>query len=101
MAETIGSLVDKITILELKRYHMQEQIKRSDVLASHKRTCQQKLAILTQQRDDLVEELNQLFVDVLAGIKTLNIYRQFKMYNDPRYRIPKHSENAGMPSDDS
>ena len=26
MAETLGSLVDKICIFELKRFHMQEQI---------------------------------------------------------------------------
>lgn len=86
MAETIGSLVDKIAIVELKRYHMHEQTKRSDVSADHCLACQQKLTILTQQRDDLVEELNQLFQEVMAGTRTLKIYRQFKMYNNPIYR---------------
>ena len=86
MAETIGSLVDKITIMELKRYHMQEQTRRSDVSDEHRQTCRQKVEILTIQRDDLVEELNQLFQDVLAGTVQLKVYRQFKMYNDPRYR---------------
>ena len=85
MAETIGSLVDKITIVELKRYHMEEQTRRSDVADEHRRACQQKMAILTIQRDDLVEELNRLFQDVLAGTTQLKVYRQFKMYNDPRY----------------
>jgi hypothetical protein len=89
MAETIGSLVDKITIVELKRYHMGEQTQRSDATDEHREACQQKLAILTMQRDDLEEELNQLFRDVLAGTAQLKVYRQFKMYNDPRYRTTR------------
>jgi hypothetical protein len=92
MAETIGSLTDKIVIVELKRFHMVEQIAREDVTAAHRQSCQQKLAILTRQRDDLVAELNQLFEEVLAGRQTLKIYRQFKMYNDPIYRKAMKNE---------
>ena len=87
MAETIGSLTDKITIIELKRYHMHEQTLRDDTHVEHRQACQQKLDILTEQRDDLVEELNQLFQDILSGKKRLKIYRQYKMYNDPKYRL--------------
>lgn len=87
MAETIGSLVDKITIVELKRYHMREQTMRQDIAEDHCLACQRKLAILTRQRDDLVEELNQLFQEVMAGTRTLQVYRQFKMYNNPIYRL--------------
>jgi hypothetical protein len=86
MAETIGSLADKIIIVELKRFHMHEQTMREDATVEHQQECQRKLAILAQQRDDLIEELNQLFRDVMAGTKTLKVYRQFKMYNDPKYR---------------
>ena len=88
MAETIGSLSDKIIIIELKRYHMHEQTLREDTSVRHRQACQQKLDILTEQRDDLVEELNQLFQDIFCGKKTLKVYRQYKMYNDPMYRIP-------------
>ena len=87
MAETIGSLTDKIMIIELKRYHMHEQTLREDTSARHRQACQQKLDILIEQRDDLVEEVNQLFQDILSGKKTLKVYRQYKMYNDPTYRI--------------
>ena len=86
MAETIGSLADKIIIVELKRFHMHEQTMRKDATVEHRQACQHKLAVLTQQRDDLVEELDLLFRDVIAGTKTLKVYRQFKMYNDPKYR---------------
>ena len=88
MAETLGSLTDKITILELKRYYMHQQTRREDVDAVHRQQCQQKFEVLTQQRDDLIEEIDQLFQDVFSGQKTLKIYRQYKMYNDPKYRLP-------------
>ncbi len=88
MAETLGSLTDKITILELKRYYMQRQTERDDVSDAHRQQCCGKLAVLTEQRDDLVLEINQLFEAVMTGKNRLKVYRQFKMYNDPRYRIP-------------
>lgn len=87
MAETLGSLTDKITILELKRYYMRRQTLRQDVDEAHRQQCQRKLEVLTQQRDDLVEEIDQLLQDVFSGRKTLKIYRQYKMYNDPKYRL--------------
>ncbi len=95
MAETIGSLADKITITELKRYYMQQQTVREDVSEDHREECRHKLAVLTEQRDDLVEEVNHLFEDVMAGRKTLKVYRQYKMYNDPKYRT--HGARYEMP----
>lgn len=91
MAETLGSLADKISIMELKRYYMQQQTERQDVAARHRAECVHKLHVLTQQRDDLVQELDQLFADLLAGRKTLKVYRQYKMYNDPTYRQPQQA----------
>jgi hypothetical protein len=86
MAETIGSLVDKISIVELKILHMGKQLQRADASNEHRAACSQKLAILKEQRDDLVRELSELSEAVLSGKKRLKVYRQFKMYNDPAYR---------------
>ena len=88
MAETIGSLVDKICILELKIYHTQEQVDRKDVGEDHIRMCQERIGILKRQRDDLAVELNDTIDAWTAGRWTPRVYRQFKMYNDPRFRIP-------------
>ncbi len=87
MAETLGSLVDKITIIELKRYYMEKQTARKNVSETHRQECRQKLDVLNEQRDDLVEEVNQLFEAVMSGRQKLKIYRQYKMYNDPKYRM--------------
>ncbi|MBI4801138.1 MAG: DUF4254 domain-containing protein [Elusimicrobia bacterium] len=87
MAETIGSLVDKISIIQLKICHMAEQFQRPDADAAHKNEAGSRLAVLNVQKTDLEAELTGLFKSVIAGRTRLKIYRQFKMYNDPRYRI--------------
>lgn len=89
MAETIGSLVDKISIVNLKIYHMKEQLKRSDVDKDFKKGVRLKIRILKTQLLDLEDEITQLLHEVVTGKKELKIYRQFKMYNDPRYKIKR------------
>lgn len=89
MAETIGSLADKISIFELKCFHMEEETKRKGVSQEHIEECKKKLLILKRQRNDLVEELDELFKDILTGKKKLKVYKQFKMYNLPEYRRKK------------
>lgn len=91
MAETVGSLVDKLSIVELKIFHMQEQVDRADADAAHRQTCMGRVAVLKLQRDDLSAELTELWGRVAAGTSRPRVYRQFKMYNDPRYRIPGSS----------
>ena len=88
MAETIGSLVDKLSIVELKIYHMQEQVGRADTDVAHRARCAERLSILQTQRDDLAAEMTELWAQVAAGAYRPKIYRQFKMYNDPHYRTP-------------
>lgn len=86
MAETVGWLVDKISIIELKIYHMREQAQRTDVTPEFRERCEGRLSVMAEQRDDLAAELTALAKDVAAGRVALKVYRQFKMYNDPQYR---------------
>jgi hypothetical protein len=89
MAETIGSLADKLSIVELKIYHMREQVVRADADAMHRARCADRLSVLEEQRDDLAAELTDLWGRLRTGAYRPKVYRQFKMYNDPQYRIPK------------
>ena len=91
MAETIGWLTDKIIVAELKIYHTVEQIGRKDASPEHKALCRARLKVLESQRGDLKKEISRLFKDVLGGKVRPKIYRQFKMYNDPRFLIRKSS----------
>ena len=84
--ETVGSLIDKMSINELKIYHMEEQTRREDVDKNFLADCEMRLAILREQRDDLKEELQTLMNDVLSGKKKFKLYRQMKMYNDKKYK---------------
>jgi hypothetical protein len=89
VAETIGSLVDKITIIELKIYHMREQAQREDVAPDFRARCEGRLEVMREQRDDLAKEVTQLARDISGGRVVPKVYRQFKMYNDPQYRAAK------------
>ena len=86
MAETVGWLCDKLSILELKIFHMREQAERADRAPEFRAQCEAKLEVLRLQRDDLAAELTELLGAVAAGRVVPKVYRQFKMYNDPQYR---------------
>jgi len=81
--ETVGMAVDRLSILALKVYHMEEQTKRHNVSAEHIRACSGKLDILNRQRRDLVGAVLELITDYAKGNKAPVLYSQFKMYNDP------------------
>lgn len=75
--------VDRLSILALKIYHMQEQVDRADATPEHKAQCQKKLDVLLEQRTDLSTAIDQLIADFEAGRKYMKVYKQMKMYNDP------------------
>ncbi len=86
MAETMGSLIDKLCIAELKIYHIQEQIDRQDLADDLRLLSRERLSIMKRQRDDLVAELDALRDAWTRGAWKPKVYRQFKMYNDPRFQ---------------
>ncbi len=88
MAETIGSLVDKLTIVDLKIYHMTAQAMRPDLPPLAKVEAGGRRAVLIEQRESLAAELSDLFRRVAFGLTEANPFPQFKMYNDPQYRTP-------------
>jgi len=75
--------VDRLSILALKIYHMQEQVDRKDAETAHIQKCQAKLSVLLEQQKDLSLAIDQLLDDIAAGRKYMKVYRQMKMYNDP------------------
>ena len=75
--------VDRLSILALKIYHMQEQVERKDAGPEHIQKCKAKLDVLKEQQKDLSLAIDQLLEDIEAGRKYMKVYRQMKMYNDP------------------
>lgn len=74
--------IDRLSILELKIFHMQAEVARTDATAQHIDACNRKLFILLEQRADLSLAINQLLTDITNGAKKMKVYRQMKMYND-------------------
>jgi len=75
--------IDRLSILALKIWHMQEQVERTDATPEHIAKCQAKLDVLLEQQHDLSLAIDQLLEDIEAGRKYMKVYRQMKMYNDP------------------
>ena len=75
--------IDRLSILQLKIYHMQEQVNRRDASPEHVARCKAKLDILLEQNVDLSTAIDQLLSDIQEGKKYMKVYRQMKMYNDP------------------
>lgn len=82
-SETPGSIVDRISILSLKIFHMDEDSRRDDIEEQHRQKSLQRLAVLRQQRSDLYGALAVLLDEYRDGRKRMKLYKQFKMYNDP------------------
>ena len=81
--ETAGSAIDRLSILALRIYHLQEQRDRADATPQHRENVTAKLAIALAQMDDLSRSAQELLDDIFAGRKRHKTYRQLKMYNDP------------------
>lgn len=82
-SETPGMMIDRLSILALKIYHMNVQATRADVDETHQQQCQKKLQVLNQQQHQLKQCLRTLLEEVEQKTRTFKVYHQFKMYNDP------------------
>ena len=75
--------IDRLSILALKIYHMEQEVRREDVSQKHVEECGRKLDVLRQQQVDLSGAFDALLDDIAAGRKYMKVYKQMKMYNDP------------------
>ena len=82
-SETPGSIIDRLSIMALKEYHMQEEVDRTDASEEHIEKCSFKLQVIKQQIEDLRSALSDLLVACRDGSRGFRVYFQFKMYNDP------------------
>jgi len=74
--------LDRLSILALKIYHMNEEATREDASSEHRNACKIKLNILLEQREYLSEAIDDLLIDISEGNKYMKVYKQMKMYND-------------------
>jgi hypothetical protein len=82
-SETPGMIIDRLSILALKEFHMREETQRADATDEHRGKCAEKLARITLQRSDLTQSLTELIDAIIVRTRSFAVYYQFKMYNDP------------------
>ncbi|MGE0232117.1 MAG: DUF4254 domain-containing protein [Flavobacteriaceae bacterium] len=82
-SETPGMIIDRLSILSLKRFHMWEETVREDADEAHIAACAHKLKVIEKQRGDLAAALGTLLAEAKNGKRGFRVYYQFKMYNDP------------------
>ncbi|WP_396149231.1 DUF4254 domain-containing protein [Flavobacterium sp.] len=74
--------MDRLSILALKIYHMNEEATREEATTEHRAKCQEKLNVLLDQKNDMFISISQLVEDIENGDKFMKVYKQMKMYND-------------------
>jgi hypothetical protein len=93
-SETPAWILDRMSILRLKIWHMGEQVQREDASESHREACRVKWQTLEEQSADLLTCYDQLMEEIKQGVRRYKLYRQMKMYNDASlnpslYKAPK------------
>lgn len=81
-SETPGMMIDRLSILALKLYHMRIEATRESATEEHRRKCSDKCAVLDEQLGDLKNCLQELLEQFQDGARRFKVYRQLKMYND-------------------
>lgn len=74
--------IDRLSILSLRIYHMEEETKREQATLKHRLNCKKKLEILVHQRNELSTAIDQLLVRIQKGKVLFRPFMQMKMYND-------------------
>ena len=82
--ETPAWAIDRLSILELKIYHMRIESERESADESHKLSCLEKLNVLLLQRENLSTAIDQLLTNISVGKVKAVTYKQMKMYNDKK-----------------
>lgn len=81
-SESPAWAIDRLSILSLKIYHMNEEATRVEASEDHRAKCQEKLNVLLEQKQDLTTAIDDLLNDISQGDKYMKVYKQMKMYND-------------------
>lgn len=84
-SETIGSIVDRLSILTLKIFHLDERINNEDTAPEERQETLLRKNILFEQRADVASALDRLLLEYRQARKRHCVYRQFKIYNDPNF----------------
>ena len=80
--ETVAWAIDRLSILVLKVFHMNQEATRESASDEHRAKCTEKLNVLLEQKKDLSQAIDFLLEEIEKGNVKMKTYKQMKMYND-------------------
>lgn len=83
--ETPASAVDRLSVLSLRIFHLERITHQPGTQKAILAEAQSRLAICRRQQADLSAALAGLWQELLTGRRRFALYRQLKMYDDPRF----------------
>jgi len=83
VTETLGSVIDRLSIISLKIYHTLEETNRKDATSAHKEKCLERFKRLTALRIFVSKAYSNVLTEIFAGKTEHFVFSQLKMYNDP------------------
>ena len=81
MAETLGSLIDKLSIKNLRYWHLDESVQSEDSSDPKTKELEAKLELVDRQRKGLLNEIDAFLVAALAGDVKIRD-EKVKLYNN-------------------
>lgn len=81
--ESLGWALDRLSILQLKIYHMNIESVRQDSNYDLIKEAKLRLSKLELQNKNLIDSIDDLIGDLKSGAVKYNIFEQHKLYNDP------------------
>lgn len=95
-SETPGAIVDRLSILALRQYHMDRQAVRETASPEHRERCRRNGEALREQSVHLSGCLTTLMRRLGSGEARFMPARHFKMYNDPALNRAMHPDAGSM-----
>ena len=94
MAETLGSLVDKLSIKNLRIWHLDEALEHEGISASEREELKAKRDLADRQRQDLLNEIDGFLVAALRGEVRIRD-EKIKMYTNTNVSSSAEIKNLG------
>ena len=80
MAETLGTLTDKLSIVNLKLWHMEDAARDDSISLEQLGSVKKKIDILNMMRNDLIGEIDSWLHGVISGDTNFTPYQAMKNY---------------------
>lgn len=95
MAETLGSLVDKLSIKNLRLWHLEELLEQENSAPEKTKELQAKRELVLKQSQDLMNEINGFFAAALAGEVKIRD-EKVKMYDNKNVKPTDTIKELGL-----